>query len=333
MPQNNPTKPLSIIMLIDAWFPFWGGGQVHVDNLSKQLVKRGHQVKIFYPSNHSIVARLIWTFFSPLKIYLYVLSHQADLIHSHGFSPGVSAKFASLLTKLPVVHTVHGSHLMDIKGSDLKTILEKFFLTQIKYNFQITVSRNFLNYPNINKSIKYIANGINLSDFDQINSSKYKTPTILFVGRNHPDKGIVFLKKADKILRKKNLNFRIKFITNGKIVGKNLFNVFKKSSIFVLPSRAEGQAITILEAWAAKIPVITTRVGDNPYLIKNKHNGMLVDYGNPHQLADTIALLLNKPKLSSKIATNGYNTVKKDHQWHHIAKQTVSIYRQALQQE
>jgi len=44
---------------------------------------------------------------------------------------------------------------------------------------------------------------------------------------------------------------------------------YRKNSVFILPSLAEGQSIVVFEAFAAKIPVVVTEAGDNAQFIKN----------------------------------------------------------------
>ena len=54
----------------------------------------------------------------------------------------------------------------------------------------------------------------------------------------------------------------------GELKGKELINKYKSSHAFILPSIYEGQPLTLLEAWAAKLPVIVTNTGDCRYLVK-----------------------------------------------------------------
>lgn len=318
-------------MLIDAWFPFWGGGQVHVKNLSESLSKHFNcTVNIFYPSNHSPIHRLAWTF---LVVFKLLISHRKkpfDLIHSHGFISGLSAKIASILLRIPCVHTVHGSHLMDKREKSLKAFLEKSLLTKIKYTAQITVSRNFLDYPNTNTNIFYIPNGVNLKDFESIKPKKFPNFTVLFVGRNHPDKGIKTLKKTEKTVYQTDPNIHFKYITNGQVNGRKLTKIYKQCHVFVLPSLAEGQPITILEAWAAKLPVIVTKVGDNPFMIQQGKNGFLFDVGDAQVLAQLILKLKKDSSLAKKIGLAGFRQVGLHHTWKKIAKQTIKVYNSCI---
>ncbi|MDB5599136.1 MAG: glycosyltransferase [Xanthobacteraceae bacterium] len=67
------------------------------------------------------------------------------------------------------------------------------------------------------------------------------------------------------------------------------------SDIHVLPSHEEGLPNSILEAMAAGLPVIATRVGGIPELIEHGTGGILVQRKNPQELGDAILALAHDP--------------------------------------
>ena len=315
-------------MLIDAWFPFVGGGQIHVQKLSQALEEKySCQIKIFYTQNISLGSRLLWTFLVVPQVIIYSLSNQVDIIHSHAFLPGISSKLISLILNKPCVHTVHGSHLMDQKTKGPKAILEKFILTQIKYTKQITVSSTFLKYQNTNKNIEVIRNGVDLKSFDSVEVKKTTYPTILWIGRNHTDKGLKYMVKAYQKLKKTFKNLKLDAIVDGNLDHSQLIKVYKRSHIFVSSSLAEGQPITLLEAWAAKLPAVITRVGDNPNMVTNDKSGILIEPKNSQDIIKAVSKLLKNPTLSKKLANNGYQEVKKHYTWDQVASQTYKLYQ------
>ena len=94
--------------------------------------------------------------------------------------------------------TVHGTSISGKKDAWWKVFLQKIILTQIKYSAEISVSRDFLDFPNINKKIYYIPNGVDTGPFDEIETKKNLDPQILFVGRLHYQKNIASLIYAFK---------------------------------------------------------------------------------------------------------------------------------------
>lgn len=65
--------------------------------------------------------------------------------------------------------------------------------------------------------------------------------------------------------------------------------------VFVLSSKNEGISLTLLEAMACGVPVVATRVGGNPEIVKDGENGLLCEPGDPQDLADKIFKVFNLP--------------------------------------
>lgn len=100
-------------------------------------------------------------------------------------------------------------------------------------------------------------------------------------------------------------------------------------NIYVLPSIWEGMPLVLLEAMAAGCPVIATNVGGVSKVIKNKHNGLLVDSKNPNQLASAIKLLLSDKELRSEYSRNGINTFQEHFSAEIMTRQYEKLYLRA----
>lgn len=320
---------MKILVLIDAWFPFVGGGQMQVKNL-KRILEKDFDCQFFIlhsPSSH-ILMRFLWTFWViPQAIFLNQ-KHNFGLIHAHAYWPGVPGKILAKILKIPIVFTVHGSNLLDLGVKTPRAFLEKIILTKIRYDQVISTASNFLKYKNVNKNITVIANGVDVKAFDRVKVKKEKPFKILFVGRNDPVKGLKFLKKAMIRVRKKIPQTRLKIITSG-VDYQNLIREYKSSHVFVLPSLSEGQPLTLLEAWAAKLPVVVTRVGENPKMVKNDYNGYLIKPGNARALAEAILKVLADEK-RALMGKRGYQLVKDDYTWERCVKKTHEVYKKII---
>lgn len=108
----------------------------------------------------------------------------------------------------------------------------------------------------------------------------------------------------------------------------DLMNAF---DIFVLPSTfKEGLPVVILEAMAAKKPVIATSVGGNPEIVINGETGTLVLPENPDKLADAIIYHLNNPEISKQMGEKGYARVKKYFSLTQMLDKVMDMYKEVL---
>lgn len=79
--------------------------------------------------------------------------------------------------------------------------------------------------------------------------------------------------------------------------------------IFVLPSVKEGFPWALLEAMAAKLPVVATQVGAVPEIIEPNKNGLIVDPGQPRQIAEAVNSLIANEHLRQELAIQAHQTV------------------------
>lgn len=77
--------------------------------------------------------------------------------------------------------------------------------------------------------------------------------------------------------------------------------------IFVLPSLSEGMPVAVIEAMFMSKPVIATNVGGTPEVIQDGQTGLLIPPSDPHQMAQSIITLIEKPVLRQKYATTGHD--------------------------
>lgn len=106
----------------------------------------------------------------------------------------------------------------------------------------------------------------------------------------------------------------------------DIMDLMHAFDLFVLPSSAEGLPVTILEAMAAKRPVITTPVGGNSEIVIDGETGTLVPPEDPDKLAEAIIHHLENPKISKEMGREGYNRVIKDFNISKMLEKVFSLY-------
>lgn len=103
------------------------------------------------------------------------------------------------------------------------------------------------------------------------------------------------------------LGLRDRFILLGTL--KDASRYLAALDVFVLPSVKEGFPWALLEAMAARVPAIATRVGAVPEMIEDGVSGILCDAGNAQQMAHSIVRLLGDDKLRQDLAIAAHQQV------------------------
>jgi glycosyltransferase involved in cell wall biosynthesis len=378
---------MKIAMILEAWKPIWGGGQVVTYEISKRLSQDyGIKIDLFVMNlkgyggpdieninnNFRILHtgkkrgwnfkdRTLWILELINKVQKENKIEKYDLIHAHSNLPGLPGKLLSKILHIPVIYQVHGTGtevMQEMYGHGLKSkilnSLEIFLHRKIKYDLEITVDQKFTQYKNVNNSI-YIPNGVDLSKFDAYPNKKEKYFKILFVGRIHPQKGLIILinavKELKQVLREKNVQIVVVgdgeqkesllhqihelkienlFEFKGEKYGEDLIKEYKSSDIFILPSLYEGFPLTVLEAWASKIPVLTSDVGELPYIIQNDYNGWVFENKNIEDLKEKILISVDKKVMLPERGLNGYNQVLEKYDWNIIISKYFEFFNELI---
>lgn len=97
------------------------------------------------------------------------------------------------------------------------------------------------------------------------------------------------------------------------------------SDVFVFPSYREGLPVALMEAMAAGVPIVASRIRGNVDLIEDGVNGFLCDPQNADGFADRIRKLLNEPDLAEKFRNRGLRKII-DFDKVTVAEQMQKIY-------
>lgn len=99
------------------------------------------------------------------------------------------------------------------------------------------------------------------------------------------------------------------------------------ADIYIQASRSEGIGMALMEAASASLPLVGTRVGGIPEIVRDGMNGLVVDSENPGMLADAIARLLQDEDLRKRLAANSLKVYQEDFSVASGVRQTVDYYR------
>lgn len=107
----------------------------------------------------------------------------------------------------------------------------------------------------------------------------------------------------------------------------NAYKYLLAFDIFVLPSLKEGLPYVLLEAGAASLPVVATKVGGIPEIIENEVSGLLVPKENAEALAEAIIKLLTKKVLAESYGQKLHQTIATKFSKQKMLDQTFALYK------
>jgi glycosyltransferase involved in cell wall biosynthesis len=112
----------------------------------------------------------------------------------------------------------------------------------------------------------------------------------------------------------------------GHVSYDELIKQIKASDVVSLPSLYEAQSISVLEAMACKKPVVAFDFPFSREIIKDMQNGLLAKPCDTSDLCKKIELLLRDDNLRERIGSNGYASVKKEHDWNVLVEKYIQLY-------
>jgi len=231
---------MKILRVVSDLYPFsFGGLGIHVHELSKEIVKKGHEVTVFTCANiskdiHYFVdgykvkcfkstLNLLGNSIAPSMLTPLIESvENFDIVHAHShlfFSTNLTA-FVRKLKKIPLVVTNHG-----LVSQRTPIWLQKLYLPTIaKWTF-LSADRVICYDPEIVKemekwgiksnNVQVIHNGVNVKLFKPLYENKIYD--IIWIGRYVPGKGIEYLINSLNELKNEFKNLKVLMIGDGPL--------------------------------------------------------------------------------------------------------------------
>lgn len=322
-----------------------GNTATSIETLGSFLESEGYN--LFYASSKkNKLLRLLDMIFSTIKNAKKVDFVLIDTYSTQNFW------FAFVISQLCRILNV--KYVTKLHGGDLPNRLKRspFFCDLLFKNaYKITAPSAYLlnafrdKYP---QHLVYIANTIEIQNYTII-TKNFEGPKLLWVRsfstiynpkmaikvvaelkKNYPD-AVLCMVGPDKEnlvndckLFAQKLNVEVHF--TGKLAKEKWIELSKDYNIFINTTHFDNTPISVIEAMALGIPVVSTNVGGIPYLLKHKQNAMLVEDNDSQAMKQSIDELLNDSVLRESIIKNARNTVEDfdwgivKHKWFDILK-------------
>ncbi len=111
---------------------------------------------------------------------------------------------------------------------------------------------------------------------------------------------------------------------------EDILSVYAAHDIFVFPSLVEGMPLTLLEAMATGMPVVTTNTSGMADIVEDEFNGLLVQAAEAEGLARTIERLCHSTELRKRLGLEGQRTARR-YTWEQITEKLEKVLILAAQ--
>lgn len=292
-----------------------------------------------------IALRLFYRLFRERKKY--------DVIHAHShlYFSTVFCALVRMIGSSPLVVTNHGlisqTAPMWLQKIYIPTIGRWIYSTADKIICYTETERDQLIDLGIHpEKISVIHNGVDTDHFAPQASTSHKKQ-ILWIGKYVPGKGVEYLLRGFQIFSRNFPEYTLLMIGRGPqrddclklidelgltekvilrdfIQNKDLPEVYRQSSLFVLPSLEEGVPRTILEAMACGVPVACTEL---PQLVEIVSGcGLLFPLRDSEALATALSTLVSDSEMAQICGRNGRERAVSMFSWSDTVSKTLDLY-------
>jgi len=281
----------------------------------------------------------------------YFKYRQIDILHTHNTYPhfygAMAARWAGVKT---IINTQHGRGC----GAGWKALWQ-FRLANRLSSRIVGVSEDALKLcqnqdPRSASRMQCIWNGIDLDRFAYCGPQS--APVAMAVGRLSPEKDFPTLLRAIRKVVVVHPGFKLKLVGDGserallekmaadlkierhvEFLGerKDVPALLETAGFYVSSSKTEGISLTLLEAMAVGLPVVTTSVGGNPEIVMPGINGSLVPPLNPDALAVAMMNMIEQHEHWSDMAQLGRLRIEQNFSIRNMVARYEELYAECHQ--
>lgn len=287
-----------------------------------------------------------------------VREYNIDLLHAHNQGAMFYCGLAGLLTRIPAIYTRHGASFGRSRRhqrlSRLASAMARRVVCVGQDALEVTLKRDRV--PRAKARLIY--NGADLDRFGRDTrlgaevraelGIGLESPVVMSVGRLSPEKDQVGMVRAmaqvpDTWLvlvgegeergaieaEAEALGISNRVILTG--VRRDVARLLCAADVFALSSLSEGVSIAALEAMAAGLPMVATNVGGNPEIVRPGVTGLLVEPGEPRELATALGELLADPERARSMGRAGRALAEERFSLRAMVGAYCDLYREVVQ--
>lgn len=288
------------------------------------------------------------------RLLLETWTRRLDVLHCHGAYPDgyVGATFKRL-TGTPLVIRPHGADILSGEWIDRDPRLAARMRRALLAADAVVAQGEFLaerlrslGVPSA--TLRVIPNGVRISD-EPVRALP-GVRGVLAVGSLTSKKGFDILLRAFRLVRQRAPDARLTIAGDGPerarlrelssalgiadavcfpglVTGEAKASLFAAARVFVSSSRREPFANANLEAMAAGLPIVATRVGGNVEMVEDEVSGLLVEPEDPDALARALLRLMEDPR-QAEVMGRAARMRAKEFAWDRMVERYEALYRE-----
>ena len=134
----------------------------------------------------------------------------------------------------------------------------------------------------------------------------------------------------ERALRQQAASLNLRGVTfRGRVAPESMAAQYSAADIYVQTPSVDNMPLSILEAFASGLPVVSTRVGGVPGMLRDGEQGLLAADDDDEGIAHCVLELLGDPARARRMAAAAYESCK-EYAWARARGSWLAAYRQAL---
>jgi glycosyltransferase involved in cell wall biosynthesis len=291
-----------------------------------------------------------------------IRDRKIDVIHAHQYSPFFYAALAKPLCAFrpKMILTEHGRHYPD-RVSPVRRAVNRLILDRLADAVTACCRFSAIGLTKTDgfagARIQIVENGIEVDRYSPpADKALAKEDVgldpdrryIIHVARHHPVKdqqlllrgfaaAVPQLPRVDLLMvgdgplrgELESLAVELRIPDRVKFLGirADIPDLMRAADVFALTSLSEAASLTLLEAMASGLPVVVTRVGGNPEIVRHEREGLLFPRGDVAGCADAFRRLFTDPDFAEKLGAAGRERVIERYQLSRTVEQYYDLYR------
>lgn len=116
----------------------------------------------------------------------------------------------------------------------------------------------------------------------------------------------------------------------GQVPPERMTDFYEAADIYINASDVDNMPLSILESFAAGLPVVSTDAGGIPYFVRDGTDALLVPRDDEGALADAVFRVLEEPGLATRLTANAHRQYRERYSWGAVGDAWLDLYRELL---